>query len=248
MVMSLSAGDLLRLPTDAARPLPAVEATPLRRGPGRRRRLGPGRGLRSSCRPERMKGVICSHPGWACGGAATGSDHRRSHGGGRAGDRGGRGGRDRRPDRLGGKADVLVVGRECRPAAVSPTTGGLNGVNFADVTGGRIENVISDDNRYGIVVGGGRNNAVVNCTLARLPAWGQLPRARGPGPSTTASPRGRNSRTTSASRPRGSASTTTSTSRSSSARWRARSAARRWVTGRREQPGCPFGPTPGLLP
>jgi hypothetical protein len=64
------------------------------------------------------------------------------------------------------KTDVLVVGASGFALRRVRTTGGLNGVNFADVTAGRIENVISDDNRYGIVVSGGRGNAVVNCTLA----------------------------------------------------------------------------------
>ena len=45
-------------------------------------------------------------------------------------------------------------------------------MNFVDVTGGRIENVISDENRYGIVVSGGRDNAVVNCTVARNSSLG----------------------------------------------------------------------------
>jgi Right handed beta helix region len=64
------------------------------------------------------------------------------------------------------KTDLLVVGATGVSLRRLRTTGGLNGVNFADVTSGRIENVISDDNRYGIVVSGGRDNAVVNCTLA----------------------------------------------------------------------------------
>jgi hypothetical protein len=47
------------------------------------------------------------------------------------------------------------------------TTGSINGIQFTDVAKGRIENVVSDDNRYGILVGGGSDNVVVNCTLAR---------------------------------------------------------------------------------
>lgn len=65
------------------------------------------------------------------------------------------------------KTAVLVAGASDVALRRLRTTGGLNGVNFAGVTGGRIENVISDDNRYGIVVSGGHGNAVVNCTLAR---------------------------------------------------------------------------------
>ena len=45
-------------------------------------------------------------------------------------------------------------------------------MNFVDVTGGRIENVISDENRYGIVISGGRDNVVVNCTVARNSSLG----------------------------------------------------------------------------
>jgi hypothetical protein len=65
------------------------------------------------------------------------------------------------------KTGLLVIGASGAQVRRVRTTGGLNGVNFADVKDGRIENVLSDDNRYGIVVSGGRGNAVVNCTLAR---------------------------------------------------------------------------------
>jgi hypothetical protein len=65
------------------------------------------------------------------------------------------------------KTGVLVAGAANVALRRLRTTGGLGGVNFVDVTGGRIENVISDENRYGIVVSGGRGNVVVNCTIVR---------------------------------------------------------------------------------
>ena len=66
-----------------------------------------------------------------------------------------------------GRTGVLAVGGSGVVVRRVRTTGGLNGVNLDDVTGGRVENVISDDNHYGIVVSGGRRNAVINCTLVR---------------------------------------------------------------------------------
>ncbi len=45
--------------------------------------------------------------------------------------------------------------------------GGLNGIDLAKVDDGRVENVICDGNRYGIVVSGGNRSTVVNCTIAR---------------------------------------------------------------------------------
>jgi hypothetical protein len=62
------------------------------------------------------------------------------------------------------------------------STGGIHGVYFADVVDGRIENVISAGNRYGIQVNGGRGNSVVNCTLADNTNIG-LSLASGVGPS-----------------------------------------------------------------
>jgi hypothetical protein len=52
------------------------------------------------------------------------------------------------------------------------TSGSLNGVCFADVMRGRIENVVSDANRSGIVVSGGGDNVVVNCTMVRNASLG----------------------------------------------------------------------------
>jgi hypothetical protein len=66
-----------------------------------------------------------------------------------------------------GKTGVLVAGARRVALRRLRTTGGLAGINFADVIDGRMENVISDENRYGIVVSGGRGNAVVNCTLVQ---------------------------------------------------------------------------------
>ncbi len=45
------------------------------------------------------------------------------------------------------------------------SVGGINGIVFSNVKNGRIENTICDENRYGIIVGGGENDVVVNCTL-----------------------------------------------------------------------------------
>jgi hypothetical protein len=71
-----------------------------------------------------------------------------------------------------GKTSVLVAGARRVALRRVRTTGGLGGVNFVDVTDGRIENVISDENRYGIVVSGGRGNTVVNCTLVQNSSLG----------------------------------------------------------------------------
>jgi hypothetical protein len=70
------------------------------------------------------------------------------------------------------RADVLVRGGANLALRRVRATGGLNGVNFAGVTNGRIENVVCDENRYGIVVSGGRGNAVVNCTVVRNSSLG----------------------------------------------------------------------------
>jgi len=44
--------------------------------------------------------------------------------------------------------------------------GGLMGVNLSNSKGCRVENVVADGNRYGIVLTGGEGNVVVNCTMA----------------------------------------------------------------------------------
>ena len=78
------------------------------------------------------------------------------------------------------RTDLLVHGAEETSVRRVRTTASLNGVNFADVARGRIENVVSDNNRYGIVVSGGRDNVVVNCTLARNASLGlSLPSGEG---------------------------------------------------------------------
>lgn len=51
-------------------------------------------------------------------------------------------------------------------------TGSINGVTFSNVNGGRMENVLSDGNRYGLVAGAGKNNVIVNCTAARNSSLG----------------------------------------------------------------------------
>ncbi len=52
------------------------------------------------------------------------------------------------------------------------TTGSINGVTFSNVNGGRMENVLSDGNRYGLVAGAGKHNVIVNCTAARNSSLG----------------------------------------------------------------------------
>ncbi len=74
-------------------------------------------------------------------------------------------------------ADLTVMGAKQTNIKVSSTkgtkirgvrsVGSINGISFTNVENGRIENTIADENRYGIVVGGGENVVVVNCTLAR---------------------------------------------------------------------------------
>jgi parallel beta-helix repeat protein len=68
-----------------------------------------------------------------------------------------------------GAARSGVLARAAHDLAVRRvrTTASLTGIQLVDVAGGRIENVISDHNRNGIVVEGGRDNTVVNCTVAR---------------------------------------------------------------------------------
>jgi hypothetical protein len=65
------------------------------------------------------------------------------------------------------RTDLAVKGASAVAVRRVRTTGSINGIQFTDVDKGRIENVVSDDNRYGILVGGGSDNVVVNCTMAR---------------------------------------------------------------------------------
>ncbi len=67
----------------------------------------------------------------------------------------------------GGSTGVMAKGASnaaVRRVRVSEAT---NGIRFADVSGGRIENVIAHGNRYGVVVARGKGVAVVNCTIAQ---------------------------------------------------------------------------------
>jgi hypothetical protein len=63
------------------------------------------------------------------------------------------------------RADLLV--RDAQGVSVSRvrTTDSINGINFEGVKAGRIENTIVAGNGYGIIVGGGADNVIVNCTL-----------------------------------------------------------------------------------
>ena len=71
-----------------------------------------------------------------------------------------------------GISDILAQNAQRLTISRVRTTGSLLGGSFNGVTGGRIENVISDNNRYGIVVTGGEDNTVVNCTLAKNASLG----------------------------------------------------------------------------
>jgi hypothetical protein len=62
--------------------------------------------------------------------------------------------------------DLLVKAAHGITVSRVRTTGSITGLVFTAVDGGRIENVVSDANRYGIVAGGGKDNVVVNCTVA----------------------------------------------------------------------------------
>ncbi len=66
----------------------------------------------------------------------------------------------------GGMTGLLARGASGVVVRRVRATGAINGIRFVDVTGGRIENVVSDGNRYGIIVSGGRDDVVVNCTVA----------------------------------------------------------------------------------
>jgi hypothetical protein len=80
------------------------------------------------------------------------------------------------------KTNLLVKGATRVAIRRVRSTGGINGVHFADVVDGRIENVISAGNRYGILINGGRGNTVVNSTMADNTSLG-LSLASGVGPS-----------------------------------------------------------------
>ena len=88
-------------------------------------------------------------------------------------------------------ADLTVAGATRINVSVSGTTGTLlqrlritgsiNGATFNNVSGGRMENIVSDANRYGLVMSGGSNNVIVNCTSARNSGLGiSLPSGNNP--------------------------------------------------------------------
>ena len=174
-------------------------------------------------------------PGRPPRGGLPQDDHRRPQGRGRAVDPGGRRGRGRRPYRLGGEPDRRPRGpaaRERRPATPphdrGPRRHQLRRRPGADRERHQRRQSLRHrrqrrprQRRRQLHPGGelqpraqrpvGRGDARLQQLHRRQPT-GRLPRRRRPG---------------------GSASTTTSISPSSSARWPARSAARRWATGRR---------------
>ncbi len=63
-------------------------------------------------------------------------------------------------------ANVLVEGAANITLRRVRVSGGLIGVSAANSRQCRVENVVADANRYGLVIAGGENNVVVNCTLA----------------------------------------------------------------------------------
>ena len=62
-------------------------------------------------------------------------------------------------------ANVLVQGSQKVTVRRVRVTGGLVGASIVDGKGCRFENMISDANRYGIVLAGGEGNVAVNCTV-----------------------------------------------------------------------------------
>jgi len=62
-------------------------------------------------------------------------------------------------------ADVLLSGTRDATVRRLRVTGGLIGISVQGSSGVRLENAISDDNRYGIIVNGGAGNTVVNCSV-----------------------------------------------------------------------------------
>ncbi len=70
------------------------------------------------------------------------------------------------------RSDLLAKGARKLTIRRVRTTRSLSGINLTDVSDGRVENVVSDDNRYGLVVSGAKNCTVVNCTLAQNASLG----------------------------------------------------------------------------
>ncbi|MCX7935493.1 MAG: right-handed parallel beta-helix repeat-containing protein, partial [Planctomycetota bacterium] len=65
-------------------------------------------------------------------------------------------------------ARVNILVRDAENAVVRRVraTGGAIGISLLNARRTRVENAVSDSNRYGIVISGGEDNAVVNCTAA----------------------------------------------------------------------------------
>ncbi|MDB5172966.1 MAG: hypothetical protein JWN51_1739, partial [Phycisphaerales bacterium] len=64
------------------------------------------------------------------------------------------------------RADLLVTNAQGLTVSRVLVADSINGISFDNVKAGRIENAIIAGNRYGIILGGGADNVVVNCTLA----------------------------------------------------------------------------------
>lgn len=64
------------------------------------------------------------------------------------------------------RVDLAVRGAHKLTISRVVATGSINGISLDDLQSSRVENSISADNRYGIIVSGGRDNVVVNCTLS----------------------------------------------------------------------------------
>ena len=69
-------------------------------------------------------------------------------------------------------ANVLVEGAEQVIVRRVRATGGLIGISLQGSSAVRVENAISDGNRYGIMISGGDGNTVVNCTVTNNASMG----------------------------------------------------------------------------
>jgi parallel beta-helix repeat protein len=72
----------------------------------------------------------------------------------------------------GGKTGLLVKGATGAAVRRVRVTGATNGIRLVDTVRSRVENAISAENRYGVLVTGGRENVVVNCTMANNKSLG----------------------------------------------------------------------------
>jgi parallel beta-helix repeat protein len=69
-------------------------------------------------------------------------------------------------------AGIVVKNAESITITRVRVTGATTGIAFNGVKQGRIENCVSDENRFGIAIGGGADCVVVNCTVTQCPEMG----------------------------------------------------------------------------